>query len=200
MKSQIEFIFSHDIYADSGTLYSAEYINHRYNEKIEFLKKFDITPNLPLKPEDLMLTPDRALITLPLEEGKEYNVSLRDISDIYGRKTSVHMLVTPKSEPFLSLKLKETEQIFTPNTAIGGKLYALKAEKNSYNLKLCSLSLENYSQVERMLTNTSRGKNALAFDVLAKGKECRTKEIILSASGYVSPFTIDDFFQGQKSP
>jgi hypothetical protein len=200
MKSQIEFTFSHDIYSDSGTLYSAEYMNHRSNQKIEFMKRFDITPNIGLKPEDLMLTPDRAVLTLPLEEGKEYNVSLRDISDIYGREASSHMIITPKSEPFLSLKLQAKEQIFTPKNTIEGKLYALKAAKKTYNLKLCSLSLEDYSKIERMVTNTSRGKNSLVFDVLKAWKECRTKEIVLSASGYVSPFKIDDFFQGQKSP
>lgn len=166
MKSQIEFTFSHDIYSDSGTLYSAEYMNHRSNQKIEFLKRFDITPNIGLKPEDLMLTPDRAVLTLPLEEGKEYNVSLRNISDIYGREASSHMIITPKSEPFLSLKLQAKEQIFTPKNTIEGKLYALKAAKKTYNLKLCSLSLEDYSKIERMVTNTSRGKNSLVFDVL----------------------------------
>ena len=156
MKSQIEFNFSHDIYSDTGVLYSAEYMNHRNDQKLEFLKRFDITPNINLTPDDLMLTPDRAVLTLPLSEGKDYNVSLRDISDIYGRKATVNMMVTPKSEPFLSLKLEDKKQIYTPNASIRAKLYALKAEKNSYDLKLCKLSLEDYSQVERMATNTSR--------------------------------------------
>lgn len=118
MKSQIEFAFSHDIYADSGALYSAEYMNHRNDAKVEFLKRFDITPNISLKTEDLMLTPDHAILTLPLEEGKDYNISLRDISDIYGRKTSVNTIVNPKSEPFLSLKLNNTKQIYTTKTPI----------------------------------------------------------------------------------
>lgn len=200
MNSQIEFTFSHDIYADTGTLYSAEYMQHRSNQKIDFLKRFDITPNITLNEDNLMLTPDRAVLTLPLHEGKEYNVSLRDISDIYGRSSSVNMRITPVSEPFLSLRLNEKKQIFPQNETIDAKLYALKAEKPSYNLKLCKLSLEDYSQVERMITNVSRGKNSLAFDVLARGRECRTKEIILSASGYVSPFTWDEFFQGTKTP
>jgi hypothetical protein len=83
-------------------------------------------------------------------------VSLRDISDIYGRKSTVNMRFTPVSEPFLSLRLNERKQIFTQSEVLNAKLYALKAEKENYTLKLCKLSLEDYSQVERMLTNVSR--------------------------------------------
>jgi hypothetical protein len=68
MKSQIEFTFSHDIYRDTGSLYSPEYIEHRSMQKIEFLKRFDITPNIDIQETDLMLTPDRAVLTLPLHE------------------------------------------------------------------------------------------------------------------------------------
>lgn len=200
MQSQLEFTFSHDIYTDTGVLYSAEYINHRHDAKLEFLKHFDITPNVALTPNNLMLTPDRAILTLPLEEAQEYKVSLRDISDIYGRTTSTNTIVKPMSEPFLSLKLNDTKQIYTQKESIDGKFYALKAKKNSYNLKLCSLSLEEYSRVERMVTNSTRGKNALVNEILSKGKECRTKEIVLSKNGYVSPFRIDDFFGSQKNP
>lgn len=43
MQSRIEFIFPTDIFADSGTLYSDEYIEHRHREKIEFLKKLSVS-------------------------------------------------------------------------------------------------------------------------------------------------------------
>ncbi len=68
MKSQIEFRFSHDIYSDIGTLYSPEYISHRHDAKIAFLKALNITPALSITPENLMLTPERAILTLPLKE------------------------------------------------------------------------------------------------------------------------------------
>jgi hypothetical protein len=62
MQSQVEFRFSSDIYADTGSLYSTEYIEHRRREKIEFLKRLDITPSIPLTDANISLTPDRATI------------------------------------------------------------------------------------------------------------------------------------------
>ena len=68
MKSQVEFRFSEDIYSDIGVLYSAEYISHRRDAKIAFLSALDISPRIDVTPEDLILTPDRAILTLPLKE------------------------------------------------------------------------------------------------------------------------------------
>ncbi len=49
MQSRIEFDFSTDIFADSGTLYSDDYIEHRHREKVEFLKKLSISSGLTHK-------------------------------------------------------------------------------------------------------------------------------------------------------
>ncbi len=68
MKSQVEIRFSYDIYSDIGTLYSPEYISHRKDAKIAFLKALNITPAINIAPEDLMLTPERAILTLPMKE------------------------------------------------------------------------------------------------------------------------------------
>ena len=68
MKSQMEFRFSHSLYTDSGTLYSPEYIEHRSLAKIDFLKHLDVSPDISINISDLTLTPDRAILTLPLKE------------------------------------------------------------------------------------------------------------------------------------
>ena len=68
MKSQMEFRFSHSLYTDSGALYSPEYIEHRSLAKIDFLKHLDISPDVSINTSDLILTPDRAILTLPLKE------------------------------------------------------------------------------------------------------------------------------------
>jgi hypothetical protein len=36
LQSELEFRFSHDIFSDTGTLYSDEYIDNRHREKVEF--------------------------------------------------------------------------------------------------------------------------------------------------------------------
>ena len=43
MQSRIEFRFATDIFADSGTLYSDEYMEHRHIAKVEFLKRLSIS-------------------------------------------------------------------------------------------------------------------------------------------------------------
>ena len=112
MKSQIEFRFSRDIYTDTGTLYSPAYIDNRQSAKVEFLKHLDMTPALPITPLDLTLTPDRAILTLPLKEDEKYRFSLQNVTDIYGRTASLTHELIAKSEPFLSIKLKDTRSIY----------------------------------------------------------------------------------------
>ena len=195
MKSQIEFRFSYDIYSDVGTLYSPEYISHRRDAKIAFLKALNITPAINITPEDLMLTPERAILTLPLKEGEKYTFSLKDITDIYGRNASFEYSTTLKSEPFLSLKLADNKQIYTPKENIQAKLYTLLPPKNTYPLKLCRVNLEVYARLERMLSETSRLDNTTLSKLLSSKdlSDCREKDIVLRSWGYVSPFTINDF-------
>ena len=62
LQSEIEFHFSHDIFSDTGALYSDEYIKHRQEQKINFLKSLDISPAIPLSEDQLTLTPDRVTL------------------------------------------------------------------------------------------------------------------------------------------
>ena len=48
MQSRIEFRFATDIFADTGALYSREYMEHRQAAKIEFLKHLSISNSITL--------------------------------------------------------------------------------------------------------------------------------------------------------
>jgi hypothetical protein len=48
MQSRIEFRFATDIFADTGTLYSSDYIEHRQMAKVEFLKELSISNNIEI--------------------------------------------------------------------------------------------------------------------------------------------------------
>jgi hypothetical protein len=155
-----------------------------------------VSPHIDILPENLALTPDRAILTLPLKEGEKYSFTIKDIEDIYGRKASLEYSTTLKSEPFLSLKLSQNKQIYTKNEPIAAKLYTLLPAKKSYTLKLCRLNLEGYARVERTLSDPSLINNQSFRSLLSSQEvsECREKEIVLKEGGYVSPFTISDFF------
>jgi alpha-2-macroglobulin len=200
MKSQIEFIFSHDIYSDTGALYSSEYIARRHEAKTEFLKHFDIVPNIPLSVDNLVLTPSRAVLTLPLVVDTKYNVSVRSIRDIYGRSASETFEIMPKREPFLSLRLADKKQIYTTRDTIPAKLYTLSREKNTHTLSLCRVSLDEYARIERMLTDASEATSANVSRILSWGEGCRTKEVVSTGSSYVADFRINDFFTGNPEP
>lgn len=103
MQSRIEFQFSSDIYRDIGELYSKEYMTHRKDQKTLFLKTLDIRPNIPLTEDNIVLTPSRVSIIAPFQEGQKYTISLRNLSDIYGRVLDTRMEFTPVRTPFLSL-------------------------------------------------------------------------------------------------
>ncbi len=68
MQSRIEFDFSTDIFADSGTLYSDAYIEHRHREKVEFLKKLSISAGIIISEDNLELSPNKAIIYANLIE------------------------------------------------------------------------------------------------------------------------------------
>lgn len=48
---------------------------------------------------------------------------------------------------------------YNPGQPIRGKLYALKPPKKSYALKLCELSLEAYSHIEKILSEDMTGSS-----------------------------------------
>lgn len=200
MKSQIEFRFSSPIYSDTGSLYSSEYITNRQNAKIDFLKHLDVNADIKILPENLVLSPDRATITLPLEEGKDYTFSLRDLEDIYGRNASQQYEIIPKKEPFLSLRFSSDRNIYAKGEKIPAKLYALSTPKNVYSLKLCQVSLDPYSRLERIADESDKKYTDSVYTILNSKTEafgCVKKDIVLSGSGYVSPFDVSDLINGQ---
>jgi hypothetical protein len=68
MRSRVEFHFATDIFADTGALYSESYIEHRRQEKIDFLKKLSISGDIQISENDIELSPQRAIILANLTE------------------------------------------------------------------------------------------------------------------------------------
>lgn len=195
MMTQVEFTFSESLYSDTGALYSPAYIAHRHDAKIEFLKHLQVDGYADqISPDTLIFSPDHAILTLPLQEGKKYNFRLTDMTDIYGRTLSVSHEVTPKQLPFLSLRTKEGKTIFTKNDPIEAKLFALESPKTSYALKLCRMNLDSYARLERMTTDSDRvTQDEIAKVIDGSGAiSCNTKDINLANRGYMTPFRAQD--------
>lgn len=195
MKSQVEFRFTEDIYSDTGALYSSEYIKNRSDAKIAFLKQLEIVPNIPLTESSITLSPSRATIIGDFAEWQKYTITLRDISDVYGRKVSTNMSFTPIKKPFLSLWLENRRTIFKYGEPIHAKLYALKAPKNEYSVKLCRISLEWYAKAERMIGEWKKEYTESLYNLLSSSdtSNCVKKDIVLSSWSLISPFDVREF-------
>lgn len=68
MKSRVDFKFSTDIYADSGALYSPQYIENRRLAKVNFLKHLNISDGVEVTEDMLELKPNQATLYLDLKE------------------------------------------------------------------------------------------------------------------------------------
>ncbi len=195
MKSRLEMRFSSDIYADTGVIYSPEYIENRRQAKLDFLSHLSITPSVPLTVDMVSLSPDRASIVLPLDEWKKYSITLDKVSDIYGRHTSLNFSVTPKKEPFLSLWLKNRSTMFRLGESIDAKLYFLKPKKQAYTLKLCRISLEWYAKTERIIAEEKKQYTDALYALLESKdtSDCVKKDITVTGTGSFSSFDVRDF-------
>ncbi len=202
MLSRIEFQFSTDIFADSGTLYSNEYIEHRHLEKIEFLKKLSISSGLEITEDNLELSPNRASIYGNFLEWKEYKIDLDSITDIYGRSASVHMVFTPKSIPSLSLRIAGNKTIVKYGDAIPTKLYRSQSPKNEYDVKLCQISLEGYARAERMNELKNKIHTTALYSLLSSSEtsDCTKKTIAFQANTSVASFDANAFVPKWLNP
>lgn len=147
------------------------------------------------------MTPERAILTLPLLEGQKTSFSFENLTDIYGRTSDYQYTVEPKQEPFVDLRLADNRQYYRPDESIKAKLYALKAPKRSYSIKLCHLSLETYARAERILTSDMTGSQSDAlYDIMSGSGSsgCNKKDIDLTNTGYVSNFSLQDIALGGK--
>ncbi len=197
LQSEVEFRFSHDIFADTGALYSDEYIEHRRLQKLAILKALDISPAVPLTEEQIMLSPDRVTILANFHEGTEYTMRLHDVMDEYGRKSDAKFVWTPVSEPFLSLGLSGRRTMFRSGEDIPAKMYAMKTPKDTYSLKLCRISMEGYARAERMITEGKREDIESIYAMLDGGVEtslCAKSDIIIASGASVAPFSVQDMY------
>lgn len=104
--------------------------------------------------------------------------------------------MTPRQASFLSLQFAEKRSYYQGSESIPVKIYALKAPKKSYSLKLCHMPLESYSHIERILSDDMTGNTLDTLYSIISGSgvySCTTKQIDLSGTGYVSEMDLKNF-------
>lgn len=200
MKSIVEFRFSSDIYTDTGVLYSPEYMKNRNDAKIALLKQLEIIPAIPLTEANISFTPDRVSIIGDFQEWQSYNITIREVPDIYGRKITTNMNFLPVQKPFLSIWLESRRTIFRSGEPIQAKLYSLKTPKNTYTLKLCQISLEWYARAERIVSEWKKEYTQALYDLLSSSEtsSCLKKDVVIASGTMISSFDVREFSQGRS--
>ncbi len=202
MQSRIEFRFSTDIFADSGTLYSDEYMEHRHIAKVDFLKRLSISWDINITEDDIELSPNRAIIYARFLEWKEYRVSLDNIEDIFGRSTSTSFNITAKAIPSLSLKIIGNKTILRYGDPIPAKLYRSQGVKDEYEVKLCQISLEGYARIERMNELRNKDYTQSVYDLLSSTEVsgCIKKTIAMKPGSSVADYDVNRFLPKWLTP
>jgi hypothetical protein len=82
------------------------------------------------------------------------------------------------------------------------RLYHIKTPKKEYDIQLCRMTLEGFSRLERLNGLTKKSYESLAYETMSgsESSNCITKTIILSGTGYVTEFRLNDFLSQGISP
>lgn len=198
MKSRVEIRFSEAIFSDTGSLYSPEYRAFRTEQKKKILKHLHITPDIEIGIDDIALSPNKLEVFGNFREGVRYKIELDDIEDIFGRRASFTYDFLPEKKPFLSLVLDKRKKIFSLGEDITAKIYSLSSSKDTYTVKMCELSLEDYARVERIEEDKKRVHLDEFYEFFAsdRTKNCVKKDITLTSDQAVTSFRLQDMVEG----
>ncbi len=166
MQSRLQFDFSNPLFEDIGSTNSREYITERTKQKELLLKHLSIIPEVPLSIDNIILTPTRTIIALPLIAGLGYTVKLDTIEDIYGQLASTSLSLAPKRESYLSLALSGHTNTLPVSNPVWAKMYALDTKRSSHDVMLCKVGVEVYARFERILDENKKEYSAEMYDTL----------------------------------
>lgn len=204
-KSTIVVDFWLDFYSDLWDVNSEEFFDNRVEAKNRFLSFIDISPKLDYDINDLVLYPNKAILSLPLNPLTNYDIKFKNysLSNWLESLEKSFSFSTPDNIYFW-LSIEDKSSLFRDNNLPRFKLIEYNSNKTSSNVKICKISLENYSKIEvfrgRDLSDEIKDFFVNSIDEIKKDK-CFTKEIFLdksssdskSISSKIKEFDFDEF-------
>lgn len=148
-KSNFNISFSLDFYEDSWELNSEEFINNRIDAKKRLINLIEITPNVNINIDDIVLYKKEAIINLDLTPKTEYKVKLKPFNlNIWKEiKTNEFIINTPENK-FFWFKINEKNSLFMWKMQPSFTFYWFNTDKKEANLKICRVENEAYSKIE----------------------------------------------------
>ncbi len=150
-KSSIHLDFSFPFYEDTATVGSEEYMKNRIEAKQRLISLLDISPEVNLSVDNIVLYPKKGIIKLVLQPLTKYKMSLKSFNnENLEMKTKKQILVftTPENR-FLGIRIKNPVSLYMDTYAPEFEIikYNLPNKKKT-KLKICRISNENYAKIE----------------------------------------------------
>ncbi len=185
-KSEVKMDFSLEYFTDKWDENSQEYMNNRIEAKKRLKNLVVIEPKVEFTIDDIYLTPNKAILRLPLVPLTKYTVSLKNYDTSLGEKTQNDKFVftTPENKYFW-IKLLDKVSLYQNNNLPKFQVLQYNSSKTTTKVKACRISNETYAKIEvyRKKAETMNVKDFFLKEIdKLKNFECSEKDLALTPS------------------
>ncbi|PID86289.1 hypothetical protein CSB08_01355 [Candidatus Gracilibacteria bacterium] len=172
-KSTVYLDFGVDFYEDKGESGDEEFLENRSLAKEKLIDIIEISPNVKLSKDDIVLYKKKAIINLKLKSLSAYKLNLKTNKDV------LFTLNTPENK-YLGLKILDKVSLYMDNKPPRFKLVEFNSGKEKVDVKICRVSNENYTKIEilRSRPNSQESKEFFKTGIdNLKVFECKSKTV-----------------------
>lgn len=126
---------------------------------------------------------------------------LPDIEDIYGRTTSNAYTFSVTNDPFLSFDSSLETSRFASGTSVKTRVFALATPKHVYDLKICRLDSEAFSQFSDIIQSENPDQIREMYSMMnsPRASECEKKKLDISGN-MIHEIEVEKFFEKSLRP
>lgn len=199
-KSIIWINFSQDFYTDVWEEDSEEFLANRSKAKKELLKMIEINPKVELKEENLVFSPNKAVLYLNFKELTNYQILIKDqkLSNWVNLIWKSFNFKTPESK-YLKIFVKNPVSLYEDTKPPKFEIVEYKSKLEKVEVKICRIDNEAYAKIEQLREQPKHPETKTFFtdkiDEL-KTLDCFKKEISLTDKlenwSVIKDFSVDD--------
>lgn len=148
-KSNINISFSSPFFNDIWKENTDDYLKNRIDAKKRLKDLINIEPNVDLSIDDIVLYPNRWLLSLDLKPSTEYKISLKNFdTDIWEKtKNKDFIFKTPENKHF-SMRILDKVSIYQSSKTPEFEILEYNTDIWDTKIQICKISNENYAKIE----------------------------------------------------
>ncbi|MDP2090984.1 MAG: alpha-2-macroglobulin family protein [Candidatus Gracilibacteria bacterium] len=196
-KSEVKMDFSLEFFTEVGDENSEEYLKNRIEVKNRLKNLLVIEPKVDFSIDDIYLTPNKAILRLPLVPLTKYTISLKNYDTSLGEKTRNDKFVfTTPDNKYFGIKLLDKVSLYQNNKLPKFQVLQYNSAKTKTKIKACRIPTETYAKIEvyRKKAEKMDVKDFFLKEIdKLKNFECSEKDLALN-----SPLTPPSNQGGEK--